>query len=152
MSKVTPKITIEKSNLSQHIETPITSERSRILTFRKKRWHHKDGIFQVRLNVFLTAGPPPVALRNTSTSNFLSKSFRESNDPKIQKVIFYGKGKSKLCTRQVLTKIHLNCNSKNSYDILVQNWHKNLNLKQTFSFFSLLRKTHPCISRLAPRS
>ena len=34
MSKMTPKITIEKSK-GQHIETPITSERSKILTFRK---------------------------------------------------------------------------------------------------------------------
>ena len=34
MSKMTSKITIEKSK-GQHIETPITSERNEILTFRK---------------------------------------------------------------------------------------------------------------------
>ena len=36
MSKMIPKITIEKSK-DQHIEMPITSEWSEILTFRKKR-------------------------------------------------------------------------------------------------------------------
>ena len=35
-SVMTPKITIEKSK-GQHIETQITSERSKILTFRKRR-------------------------------------------------------------------------------------------------------------------
>ena len=34
-SVMTPKITIEKSK-GQHIEMPITSEQSKILTFRKK--------------------------------------------------------------------------------------------------------------------
>ena len=39
MSKMTPKITVEKSK-GQDIETPITSERSKVFTFCKKRWHH----------------------------------------------------------------------------------------------------------------
>ena len=41
--KKTPKITIEKLEKSkgQNIETSITSEQNKILTFCKKRWHHK---------------------------------------------------------------------------------------------------------------
>ena len=54
---MTPKITIEKSK-GQHIETPITSERSKILTFRKKRWNHNDGIFQIWSTCFVDPGPP----------------------------------------------------------------------------------------------
>ena len=57
MSKMTPKITIEKSK-GQHIETLITSERSKILTFRKKRWQHNDRIFQIRSTCFFDPGPP----------------------------------------------------------------------------------------------
>ena len=56
MSKMTLKITIEKSK-GQHIETPITSEWSEILTFRKKHWHHNNGIFQIRSTCFFDPGP-----------------------------------------------------------------------------------------------
>ena len=58
---MTPKIAIEKSK-GQHIETQITSERSKILTFSKKRLHHIDGIFQIRSTCFFRPRTPPVAL------------------------------------------------------------------------------------------
>ena len=51
-----PKITIENS-MGQKIETLITSERSKILTFRKKRWYHNNGIFQMRSTCIFDPGP-----------------------------------------------------------------------------------------------
>ena len=64
MSKMTPKITIEKSK-GRHIETLMTSEWSKILTFRKKRWQLIDGIFQIRSTYFFDPEAPPVALTLT---------------------------------------------------------------------------------------
>ena len=83
---MTPEITIEKSK-GQHIETPITSERSKILTFRKKRWNHNDEIFQIRSTCFLTPDPP--CRLNVKTRNqkiFSSVNYR----PKLVQRIGFG--------------------------------------------------------------
>ena len=54
---MTPEISIEKSK-GQHIETSITSERSKILTFLKKRLNHNNEIFQIRSAFFFTLDHP----------------------------------------------------------------------------------------------
>ena len=75
---MTPKITIEKSK-GQHIETPITSERSKILTFRKKHWHHNDGIFQIRSTYFFDPGPPCHQSYIKNTLSHISKNQESLN-------------------------------------------------------------------------
>ena len=82
MSKMIPKITIEQSK-NQHIETPITSEWSKILTFRKKRWHHKDGIFQRKSTCFFDPGPPCCLNRPGNLTN-LKIQFRTIKQYKLK--------------------------------------------------------------------
>ena len=52
-----PKITIEKSKGPTHWNAD-NFERSKILKFRKKGWHHNYGIFQIRTTCFFYPGPP----------------------------------------------------------------------------------------------
>ena len=40
------------------IELVITSERSWILTFRKKRWNHSNQFYKISLTCFFDSGPP----------------------------------------------------------------------------------------------
>ena len=44
------------------IELVISSERSWILTFRKKRWNHSNEFFKISLTCFFDPGPPSIAL------------------------------------------------------------------------------------------
>ena len=75
---MSPKIIIEKLK-GQHIETPITSERRKTLTFRKKRWHHNDGIFQIISTCFFEPGPPCRLIP------FVKRNLRRGGSPFWQK-------------------------------------------------------------------
>ena len=108
MSKMTPKITIEKSK-GQHIEMPITSERSKILTFRKRHWHLNDGIFQIRSTCFFDPGPPCRLkgrnFRGKKISQILAKFMNINSFFFPRKCLFAKIDSSKMFQNEWFTKI-----------------------------------------------
>ena len=91
------------------IELVISSERSWILTFRKKRWNHSNEFFKISLTCFFDPGPPYRLKWLTAPLRYFPNSSFNMSLQAIQKYISEGAYSSlKMCKLERSLRMRVN--------------------------------------------